>query len=192
MRLDRNLCHLRIWAFIAVLALWPHAAPADPITPERMTAALSKLQALAQGIVADGAVPGLAIAVVHGDEVIFLKGFGHREAGKPEAVDADTVFQIASLSKPVSATVVAALVSDGIVSWDSRIADLDPAFRLADPYPTSELTVRDLFARRSGIPGTAGDGLEDIGYAAPRSCTACASCRHRRAFAQATPTAISD
>ena len=57
----------------------------------------------------------------------------------------------------VSATVVAALVSDGIVSWDSKVADLDPAFRLAEPYPTSELTVRDLFSHRSGLPGTAGD-----------------------------------
>ncbi|TGQ64124.1 serine hydrolase [Mesorhizobium sp. M00.F.Ca.ET.186.01.1.1] len=162
MRLDRR--HWRIWAFIAATVLWPHAAPADTIAPERLAAALSKLEALAQGLVADGAVPGLAIAVVHDDEVVFLKGFGHREAGRPEAVDADTVFQIASLSKPVSATVVAALVSDGIVSWDSKIADLDPAFRLADPYPTSQLTIRDLFSHRSGLPGTAGDDLEDIGY----------------------------
>ena len=164
MRLDRNLCHWRLWTFIAVLALWPQAAPADTITPERIAAALPKLEALAEAVVKDGAVPGLAIAVVHDDEVVFLKGFGHREAGKPEAVDADTVFQIASLSKPVSATVVAALVSDGIVSWDSKIADLDPAFRLADPYPTSQLTIRDLFSHRSGLPGTAGDDLEDIGY----------------------------
>jgi CubicO group peptidase (beta-lactamase class C family) len=129
-----------------------------------MAAALSKLDVLAQGLVADGAVPGLAIGVVHDDKVIFLKGFGHREAGKPELVDADTVFQIASLSKPISATIVAALVSDGIVSWDSKIADLDPAFRLADPYPTSQLTIRDLFSHRSGLPGTAGDDLEGIGY----------------------------
>ncbi len=164
MRPDWYLCHLKIWAFVAVMALWPNAAPADAITPERIAVALSKLEALAQGAVADGAVPGLAIAVVHDDEVIFLKGFGHREAGKPEAVDADTVFQIASLSKPVSATVVAALVSDRVVSWDSKVADLDPGFRLADPYPTSELTIRDLFAHRSGLPGTAGDDLEDIGY----------------------------
>ncbi|AZO31097.1 serine hydrolase [Mesorhizobium sp. M1B.F.Ca.ET.045.04.1.1] len=163
MRLDRNLCHLRIWALV-LMALWPPATSADPISPERMTAALSKLEALAQGAVADGAVPGLAIAVVHDDKVVFLKGFGHREAGKPETVDADTVFQIASLSKPVSATVVAALVSGRVVSWDSKIADLDPSFRLADPYPTSELTIRDLFAHRSGLPGTAGDDLEGIGY----------------------------
>ncbi|TGV47490.1 class A beta-lactamase-related serine hydrolase, partial [bacterium M00.F.Ca.ET.141.01.1.1] len=104
-----------------------------PISPERMATALSKLEALAQDAVEAGAVPGLAIAGVHDDQVIFIKGFGHREAGKPEAIDADTVFQIASLSKPVSATVVAALVSDRVVSWDSRIADLAPAFRLADP-----------------------------------------------------------
>lgn len=164
MRHDRNLCHLGIWAVVAGLALWPHAVAADPIAPERITAALSKLEALADGVIAKGGVPGLAIAVVHNDQVVFLKGFGHREAGKPEAIDADTVFQIASLSKPVSATVVAALVSDGIVSWDSKIADLDPAFRLADPYPTSQLTVRDLFAHRSGLPGTAGDDLENIGF----------------------------
>jgi CubicO group peptidase (beta-lactamase class C family) len=164
MRPDWNLCHLRIWVVIAILAFWPHAASADPITPERVAAALPKLEALAEAAVADGGVPGLAIAVVHDDEVVFLKGFGHREAGKPEAVDADTVFQIASLSKPVSATVVAALVSDGVVSWNSKIADLDPVFRLAEAYPTSELTIRDLFSHRSGLPGTAGDDLEDIGY----------------------------
>ena len=164
MRLDRNLRRWRIWTFIAVMVLSPSAAVADTITPDRIATALSKLELLAEAVVANGGVPGLAIGVVHDDEVIFLKGFGHREAGKPEAVDADTVFQIASLSKPVSATIVAALVSEGIVSWDSKIADLDPAFRLAEPYPTSEVTVRDLFSHRSGLPGTAGDDLEDIGY----------------------------
>jgi CubicO group peptidase (beta-lactamase class C family) len=162
---DRIVRGSRRWTFAVALALAPNAAAsADIITAERIAAALSKLELLAEGAVADGAVPGLAIGVVHGDEVVYLKGFGHREAGRPETVDADTVFQIASLSKPVSATVVAALVSDGMVSWDSKIADLDPAFRLANPYPTSEVTVRDLFAHRSGLPGTAGDDLEDIGY----------------------------
>ncbi|RWB05142.1 MAG: serine hydrolase [Mesorhizobium sp.] len=164
MGLGQNFRRWGVWSFITVLVLSPHAASADTITPDRIAAALSKLEALAKGVVADGGVPGLAIGVVHDDKVVFLKGFGHREAGKPETVDADTVFQIASLSKPVSATIVAALVSDEIVSWDTKIADLDPAFRLSEPYPTSELTVRDLFSHRSGLPGTAGDDLEDIGY----------------------------
>jgi CubicO group peptidase (beta-lactamase class C family) len=119
---------------------------------------------MAKAAVEKGAAPGLAIAVVYDGEVLFLEGFGLRQIGKPEKVDPDTVFQIASLSKPISATVVAALVSEGVVSWDSRIADLDPGFRLRDPYPTSELTIKDLFAHRSGLPGTAGDELEDIGF----------------------------
>ena len=90
---------------------------------------------MAAKLVADGAVPGIAIVVVHADEVVYLGGFGLREVGKPETVDADTVFQLASMSKPISATVVAKLVSDGVVGWDSRIADLNPAFQLHDPYP---------------------------------------------------------
>ena len=85
------------------------SAAAEPVAREKVVAALPKLEALAQKEIDGGGVPGLAIAVIHNDEVVYLKGFGLREAGKPEKVDADTVFQIASLSKPVSATVVAAL-----------------------------------------------------------------------------------
>ena len=87
-----------------------------------------------------------------------------REVGKPEAVDPDTVFQIASLSKPVSSSVVAAIVSDGTITWDARIADIDPSFQLFDAYPTAEVTIRDFFAHRSGLPGNAGNDLEALGY----------------------------
>ncbi|BCP51543.1 serine hydrolase [Kaistia sp. 32K] len=147
-----------------VWALSVAPAGAEPVSRDRVLAALPKLDAMAGKAIADHAVPGLAIAVVHQGEVVYLKGFGLREAGKPETVDPDTVFQIASLSKPVSSSVIAALVSAGILGWDSRIADLDPAFRLRDAYPTAELTVRDLLAHRSGLPGDAGNELEDIGF----------------------------
>ena len=139
-------------------------ATAEPLTRERVVAALPKLEALAQKTISDGGVPGLSIAVVYKDEVVYLAGFGLREVGKPDTVDSDTVFQIASLSKPVSSTVVAALVSEGVIDWGSRIADLDPSFALKDPYPTQQVTVRDLFNHRSGLPGNAGDDLEDIGF----------------------------
>lgn len=139
-------------------------AAAEPVSREKVLAALPKLEALAQKVIDDGGVPGLSIAIVHNDEVVYLKGFGLREMGKPETVDADTVFQIASLSKPVSSTVVAALVSEGIVDWGSRVSDLDPAFALMDPYPTQQVTVRDFFNHRSGLPGHAGDDIEDIGF----------------------------
>ncbi len=146
------------------LAMGMMAAAAEPVPRDRIVSAIPKLEELINQVIAKGDVPGLSIAIVHDDEVVYVKGFGLRDIGKPDAVDADTVFQLASLSKPISSTVVAALVSDGVASWDSRIADLLPSFQLLDPYPTSQVTVRDLFSHRSGLPGDAGNDLEAIGF----------------------------
>ena len=131
---------------------------------DNVRAALPALEQLAQAAVDKTAVPGLAIAVVYQDMVVYLKGFGVRAAGTHEPVDPDTIFQLASMSKPFASTVVAGLVGDGVLSWDSRITDLDPSFQLYDPWVTREVTVRDFFAHRSGLPGTAGDDLESVGY----------------------------
>ena len=60
--------------------------------------------------------------------MVYLKGFGVREAGKEEPVDADTVFQLASVSKPMASTVLAILVGEGVIAWDDRVIDHDPAF----------------------------------------------------------------
>jgi CubicO group peptidase (beta-lactamase class C family) len=151
-------------ATLIALTLAPATAALAAVTEEAVQAALPKLEQLAQQTVDRGDVPGLSIAVVYRDRVVFLKGFGLREEGKPDTVDADTVFQLASCSKPVSSTVVAALVGRGVVSWDSRIADIDPGFALAEAYPTRQLTIRDLFSHRSGLPGDAGNELEALGY----------------------------
>jgi CubicO group peptidase (beta-lactamase class C family) len=153
-----------LFVMAAVMAFLPGVTEAQTIQRERITAALPRLEAMIDRIIAAKEVPGLSVAIIHDDEVVYRKGFGLREIGKPDLVGADTVFQIASLSKPVSSTVVAALVGEGIVSWNSQIADIDPAFRVAEAYPTSMVTIRDLFAHRSGLPGGAGDDLEEIGY----------------------------
>lgn len=139
-------------------------AAAEPVTREQVLAALPQLAEMAQAQVGSGGVPGLAIAVVHDDELVYATGFGVREEGKPETVDGDTVFQIASMSKPISATVVAALVGKEIVAWETLVRDLTPDVALHDPYPTAEVTVRDFFNHRSGLPGSAGNDLENIGF----------------------------
>jgi CubicO group peptidase (beta-lactamase class C family) len=59
---------------------------------------------------------------------------------------------------------VAKIVHDRAATWDSRIADIDPTFQLFEPYPTEHVTIRDLFSHRSGLPGNAGNELEEIGY----------------------------
>ena len=156
-----SLCAAALGLTLLVLG---SPALAETATKEKVMAAIPELEDLAKQVIAKGQVPGLSVAVVYKDEVVYLGGFGLREIGKPGKVDADTVFHLASLAKPLSATVVAALVSDGIVSWDSRIADLDPAFKLHDAYPTEQVTITDLFNHRSGLSGNAGDDLEALGF----------------------------
>jgi CubicO group peptidase (beta-lactamase class C family) len=137
---------------------------AQSATTEKVAAALPKLEELARQVIDKKLVPGLSVSIVHRDEVVFLQAFGVRQVGKPEAVDVDTVFQLASVSKPLAATVVSVLVSDGKVSWESRIRDIDPGFALQDELAAATVTVGDLFAHRSGLPGHVGDDIEELGF----------------------------
>jgi CubicO group peptidase (beta-lactamase class C family) len=156
----------RLSAALLVLGtLAARAAPAaEEVTPRKVEAALPELERLARRMLKTTGVPGLSVAVVHRDRVVYLKGFGVREAGKDEPVDADTVFQLASVSKPITSTVLAILVGLGLIDWDDRVADLDPDFRLYDPWVTRQVTLRDLLCHRSGLPDHGGDLLEDLGY----------------------------
>jgi CubicO group peptidase (beta-lactamase class C family) len=109
-------------------------------------------------------VPGIALGLVYQDQVVFERGYGVRKEGEPEAVDADTVFQLASLSKSVSSSGVAALVGDGVIGWDDPVQPHLPGFTLADPWVGEHVTFADLYSHRSGLPGGAGDSLEWMGY----------------------------
>ncbi len=134
------------------------------VTAAQVKSALPKIEKYVTEAMRKTGVPGVAIAVVFEDRVAYLNGFGVCEVGKKRSVTAETVFQIASMSKPMAATVVAALVSDKLVTWDTRVSQLDPSFQLMDAYPTSQVTVRDLFSHRSGLGGNAGNDLELLGY----------------------------
>ncbi len=96
-------------------------------------------------------VPGLALAVVRHDSVIYARGYGVRELGKPASVDAHTVFAIGSSSKAFTAAAVAMLVDEKKVDLDAPAATYLPSFQLYDPYASRELTVRDLLSHRSGL-----------------------------------------
>lgn len=133
-------------------------------TPDSVNAALTQFEKLVGDEMKATGVPGIAVAVVYKDKAVLAKGFGVREAGKPDLVDADTAFQLASVSKPVGSTVVAALVGQGKVAWDAKLSDLLPSFALHDEYVTREVTIRDMYAHLSGLPDHAGDLLEDMGY----------------------------
>ena len=108
-------------------------------------------------------VPGLAVVVVQGDRKLYAKGFGMRDVSTQLPVNADTVFQLASISKSVGATVVAREVGMGRVSWDQPLREILPWFELSDPNASKLVTVGDRYAHRAGLPEHIGDRLEDMG-----------------------------
>ena len=132
--------------------------------PGGLDEALAELPGLAETMLDDSGVPGMAVAVVQGDKTVFADGFGVKRLGSDDPVDADTVFQIASVSKSLGATVVATQVAKEVVTWDTPVSELMPRFELADPYITEHATVGDFYSHRSGLPPAAGDDLEDIGW----------------------------
>lgn len=104
-------------------------------------------------------VPGIAVAVVTGGDVVHTQGYGTRSVASDEAVDARTLFRIGSVSKAFTAVALAMLVDEGALRWDDPVIDHLPEFRMHDPWVTRELTVRDLLTHRSGLPLGAGDLL---------------------------------
>jgi CubicO group peptidase (beta-lactamase class C family) len=162
-----RIIHCLVLTSIAMLVLEiSSAAPAQQphVTSEQVTHAVQEVEKLAQKQIDQNAVPGLAIAVVFQDKVVYAKGFGVRDVNTKAPVDADTVFQLASVSKPIGSTVIAELVGEGKITWDSKLNALDPTFEMFDPWVTREITVRDMYAHRSGLPDHAGDLLEDLGF----------------------------
>ncbi|RRN80231.1 serine hydrolase [Pseudoxanthomonas sp. SGD-10] len=104
-------------------------------------------------------VPGIAVAVVKDGQVVFEGGWGVRELGKPDPVDAHTLFAIASNTKAFTAASLAMLADEGKLSLEDRVVEHLPEFRMADPYVTAQMRVRDLLTHRSGLGLGAGDLL---------------------------------
>ncbi|MBN8579093.1 MAG: serine hydrolase [Anaerolineae bacterium] len=95
-------------------------------------------------------IPGAAVAVVQGDEV-FTQGYGVLETGKPEAVNADTIFAIGSTTKAFTSALIGMLVDEGKLSWDDLVIQHIPEFELYDDWVTRHVTVRDLLCHRLGL-----------------------------------------
>jgi CubicO group peptidase (beta-lactamase class C family) len=126
---------------------------------QALEARLKEIDEYASKAGRDWKVPGFAMAIVKDDRVIFAKGYGVRELGKTEAVDADTLFAIASNTKAFTAAALATLVDEGKLKWDDPVTKYLPSFQLYDPFVTRELTVRDLLSHRSGLATFGGDLL---------------------------------
>jgi CubicO group peptidase (beta-lactamase class C family) len=145
----RILSLATLLAILFVLGASGQGAPAAP----------ADLDAWVQRAMKTFEVPGVSLAVVKDGRVIVAKGYGVRKLGAPDAVDARTLFGIASNTKVFTATALGILVDEGKIRWDAPVIDYVPWFQMSDPYVTREMTVRDLLVHRSGLGLGAGDLL---------------------------------
>jgi CubicO group peptidase (beta-lactamase class C family) len=139
--------HPPSWAAALVLLAWnPSPARAAPVD-----------EAAVDGLVRDAlrswGVPGVAVAIVRDDAVVYLKGHGVREAGQEAPVTPDTLFPIGSCSKAFTSAALALLVDLGKADWDDPVRKHLPWFRLSDPLADRAVTLRDLLCHRTGLRG---------------------------------------
>ncbi len=147
-----RLGSLAVAAVKAVPAVLAVFAMAQPVAAQPAGHPLAGLDAYVASAMAAWDIPGFALAVVHGDSILYTRGYGttaRGDGGTP--VTPNTLFAIASTSKAFTTAAIAMLVDEGRLNWDDRVIDHLPDFALADPWVTREVTVRDLVTHRVGV-----------------------------------------
>jgi CubicO group peptidase (beta-lactamase class C family) len=150
---------LLLAAFLSGFALAgpPKPQPVKQLPPPQFS--VDELNQFIQDVSKQFNVPGIAVAVVKDQRIVYESGFGLRNLDSKKPVDRHTKFCIASITKSVTATAVEMLADRGKLKMTDRVSDHLPWFRMSDPYATRELRVRDLLAHRSGLGPHAGDLL---------------------------------
>lgn len=102
-------------------------------------------------------VPGISVGIVENGKLVFAKGYGVRSLRTGEKMDENTIVGIASNTKAFTAAALAILADEGKLSWDDKVQEHVPEFKLYNPYVSAEFTIRDLLTHRSGLGLGAGD-----------------------------------
>lgn len=104
-------------------------------------------------------IPGMAVAVVHRDQLVFAEGFGVLGLEQPEPINQDTLFGVASTTKAMTAAALAMLVDEELIDWNDRVIDHLPYFELSDPWVTHEVRIRDLLSHQVGVGRMTGNQI---------------------------------
>ena len=114
-------------------------------------------------------IPGVAIGLVQNGKTVLARGFGVRELGKPDRVDADSLFIIASNTKSMTTLLLAKLVEDGRLTWDTPVTNILPSFKLGDEATTKQVLVKHLICACTGLPRQDFEWLLEFKDATPES-----------------------
>lgn len=142
--------HALAWTAGALLAAARSSAWAQPA--KLVGDPLADLDAWLEAQRTGWRVPALAVALVKDGQVIYLKGFGHRDAAKTLPVNTETIFRGGSVTKAFGAATVAMLVDEGRMSWDALVTTYIPELRFAGGHAYSAVTLRDMLSHRTGLP----------------------------------------
>jgi CubicO group peptidase (beta-lactamase class C family) len=97
-------------------------------------------------------VPGVSMVLVHDDKVVYLNAMGVKDLETKEPMKTDTLMGIGSTTKSMTAVMVASLVDEGIINWDTPVTEIWPAFALSDPGITEKVTFEHTLCMCSGVP----------------------------------------
>ena len=167
----------RAYAIVLLAVLLFAAAPTVPAQadPQEPDAVVAEIDRFLSAELNEAAIPGAAVAVTRGDQVLMVHGYGHDSTGA--AVTGDSLFRIASLSKSFTALAVVQLVDAGLLHLDDPVQDHLPEFQLADPR-ADQVTVRQLLDHTSGLTDAV---VPELSRTQPRtSAEAVASLRSAR------------
>jgi len=122
------------------------------VDPRSVKGQTDGLDGFVQDCLEKTGTPGLELAIVEDGQVVYAKGYGLRELGKPGKVDADTLMMIGSVSKSMTTLMMASLVDEGLLAWEAKVKDVYPAFWLGDAALTEKLEIQHLVCACAGLP----------------------------------------
>lgn len=123
-------------------------APPKPVD----SAMLDELETFTENALDEFGIPGAAVVVVQDGEVVYTGGFGVREMGGDAPLTPDTPMMIGSTGKSLTTMLMATLVDEGLMTWDTPVQEVLPEFRVADPELSRTMTLRNLVCACSGVP----------------------------------------
>lgn len=123
------------------------------VTPQPIDGALlTQLESYIGYLLQRYQIPGASVVVVHGNRIVYTRGFGVRQLGSQEPVLPSTQMMIGSIGKTMTTMMMAALVDRGLLQWDTPVMEVLPTFRVADPSLSKTLTIRNLVCSCTGVP----------------------------------------
>jgi CubicO group peptidase (beta-lactamase class C family) len=115
-------------------------------------AMITQWEAYIEELLSSNHIPGAAVAVVQDGEVVYTAGFGVREQGGSTPITPDTHMMIGSTGKSLTTTMMATMVDDGLLDWDTPVVELLPQFEVADLELSQTITMRNLVCACTGLP----------------------------------------